>query len=149
MRRFSLLAPIGVTLLLSACATGGGTDGRGSPTAASSARTVTATLSDDMTVDLSEVAFSVGETVTFEVTNTGNVRHELFLGDAHAQAHHAEEMTQMGGMSHDEADGVAVEPGATKSLEYTFDQAGEILAACHEPGHYEGGMVATLTVSGE
>lgn len=55
----------------------------------------------------------------------------------------------MGGEMHDEEDGIAVEPGATGTLEYTFEQAGEILAGCHEPGHYEAGMVASMTVAGQ
>ena len=55
----------------------------------------------------------------------------------------------MGGMGHDEPDGVAVEPGATETFEYTFEQAGEILAGCREPGHYEAGMVTSMTVAGE
>lgn len=148
MRQLSLLAPVGLSLLLVACSGGGSDDG--SPVAASGERTtVTATLGDDMAIELSETQFSVGETVTFEVTNSGSSRHELYLGDSAAQEHHAEEMAEMGGMGHDEPGGVSVEPGATETLEYTFDRAGEVLAGCHEPGHYEAGMVATITVVGE
>lgn len=40
-----------------------------------------------------------------------------------------------------------VQPGATDAFRYTFEQAGEILAGCHEPGHYEAGMVAGMTVT--
>jgi len=29
---------------------------------------------------------------------------------------------------------------------YTFNMAGELLAGCHAPGFYEGGMMATITV---
>lgn len=105
-----------------------------------------ATLNDDMSIELSETEFSVGETVVFEVTNAGQVQHELYLGDEAAQAAHAEEMAEMDGMGHDEPGGVSVEPGATEELEYTFAEAGEILAGCHEPGHYEAGMVTSLTV---
>ena len=44
-------------------------------------------------------------------------------------------------------DGMAVEPGETESFEYTFpDATAPLLAGCHEPGHYEGGMVANITV---
>lgn len=38
---------------------------------------------------------------------------------------------------------------ATETLEYTFERAGEILAGCHEPGHYEAGMVTSMTVAVE
>jgi hypothetical protein len=35
-----------------------------------------------------------------------------------------------------------------ESFEYTFAGAGQLLAGCHEPGHYDGGMVADITVEG-
>jgi uncharacterized cupredoxin-like copper-binding protein len=40
-----------------------------------------------------------------------------------------------------------LEPGETEETFVTFDEAGEILFACHEPGHYDGGMVGTVTVA--
>lgn len=149
MRRMTLLLIVGLALALAAC---GGGDDAGTPGTdpGDSVRTVTATLSDDMAIQLSESDFSVGETVRFDVTNAGSIPHEFYLGDAEAQEHHAEEMADMGGeMMHDEEDGIAVEPGATGTLEYTFEQAGEVLAGCHEPGHYEAGMVASMTVAGD
>ncbi|HEX2882977.1 MAG TPA: hypothetical protein VHQ42_00225 [Candidatus Limnocylindria bacterium] len=109
---------------------------------------MSATLSDDMAIQLSESDFRVGETIRFEVTNEGAIVHEFYLGDEEEQAHHAEEMADMG-MSHDDPNGVAVDPGATETLEYTFGEAGELLAGCHEQGHYEAGMVASMTVTGE
>ena len=149
MPRLTLMLIAGLAVVLAACSGG---DDAGTPGTASgdSLRTVTATLSDDMAIQLAESDFSVGETVRFEVTNSGSIPHEFYLGDAEAQEHHAEEMADMGGeMMHDEEDGIAVEPGATGTLEYTFEQAGEILAGCHEPGHYEAGMVASMTVGDE
>lgn len=118
-----------------------------SPGAAGEPRTVTASLHDDMRIELSATDVRVGETVRFEVTNEGAARHEFYIGDAEAQMHHAEEMAEMGSdMMHDEEGGVIVEPGETKTLEYTFGQAGEMLAGCHEPGHYEAGMSAAMQV---
>lgn len=145
--RLALVLGLGITL--TACGTG---DGGPSPDASSDAdpRTITATLSDDMAIQLSESDFEVGETVRFDVTNEGAIPHEFYVGDAEAQEHHAEEMADMADeMMHEEEDGIAVEPGATETLEYTFEQAGEILAGCHEPGHYEAGMVSSMTVAGE
>lgn len=109
--------------------------------------TVAVTLDDDMSIELAETEFSVGQTVVFEVTNEGAVPHELYLGDEAAQAEHAEEMAEMDGMGHDEPGGVSVAPGATETLEYTFSESGEVLAGCHEPGHYEAGMVRALVVN--
>lgn len=45
-------------------------------------------------------------------------------------------------------EGIAVKPGKTKDLTYTFAQADEPLAGCHVVGHHGGGMKATVTVSG-
>ena len=86
-----------------------------------------------------------GETVRFVVTNAGAVRHEFFVGTEEEQAEHEAEMAEHG-MGHDEPMGVSVEPGATDELEVTFSQAGELLVGCHEPGHYAGGMRATIVV---
>ncbi len=147
MRRLTLLLIAGVALVLAACSGGDG-PGASSPASSEAARTVTATLSDDMAIQVSESDFQVGETVRFEVTNEGAIVHEFYLGDEEEQAHHAEEMAEMG-MSHDDPNGVAVEPGATETFEYTFERAGEVLAGCHEPGHYEAGMVASMTVAGD
>lgn len=33
-------------------------------------------------------------------------------------------------------------------FEYTFEETGQLLAGCHEPGHYDGGMVATIVIEG-
>ena len=149
MRRLNLLFIGALGLLLAACG-GGESTGDSAADSGDGMRTVTATLGDDMAIQLSESDFSVGETVRFEVTNSGAIPHEFYLGDAEAQEHHADEMAEMGDeMMHDEEDGIAVDPGATETLEYTFEQAGEILAGCHEPGHYEAGMVASMNVAGE
>jgi uncharacterized cupredoxin-like copper-binding protein len=53
-----------------------------------------------------------------------------------------------GGMRHEEPNAVAVAPGQSKELTYTFTEPGETLAGCHFPGHYDGGMKATITVTG-
>jgi uncharacterized cupredoxin-like copper-binding protein len=145
----TILLVAGLTMVLAACS-GGNETGASSSAPGATARVVAATLSDDLAIQLSESDFRMGETVRFEVTNTGSARHEFYLGDAEAQEHHAEEMADMGAeMMHDEEDGVAVDPGATETLEYTFEEAGRILAGCHEPGHYEAGMVVSMNVAGE
>lgn len=150
MHRIRPALILGLGMVLTACGPGNGEASADLPSDGDP-RTITATLSDDMAIQLSESEseFEVGETVRFEITNAGAIPHEFYVGDAEAQEHHAEEMAEMGGMGHDEPDGVAVEPGATETFEYTFEQAGEILAGCREPGHYEAGMVTSMTVAGE
>ena len=61
----------------------------------------------------------------FVVANSGATDHELHLGDEAAQAEHEKEMAAMGGMTHDEPEGIAVKPSETKELTYTFAQAGK------------------------
>lgn len=41
---------------------------------------------------------------------------------------------------------VTVEPGDTAKITWRFEDAGEVLYGCHEPGHYEGGMVGTIEI---
>lgn len=90
---------------------------------------------------------NVGVPITFVVTNTGTTDHEFYLGDEAAQAAHEQEMQDMGGMTHDEPAGIALDPGQTKELTFTFAQPGETFAGCHLPGHYASGMKAAITVT--
>ncbi|GGL07119.1 cupredoxin domain-containing protein [Deinococcus radiotolerans] len=41
---------------------------------------------------------------------------------------------------------VALKPGQSATLSFTPAHAGTFEMACHEPGHYEGGMKGTVTV---
>lgn len=118
-----------------------------SPTAAPSElpTRIEVRLTDEFKIELSAQTVPVGVPVTFVVTNSGVLEHELFLGDEAAQAAHEAEMAG-GGMPHDDPDGIAVEPGETRELTYTFAEAGPTLAGCHVPGHYGAGMKATLTI---
>jgi uncharacterized cupredoxin-like copper-binding protein len=142
MRRVLRLAVvIALALVLAACS--------GSPAASGAPdRTVAVTMSDDMRYDPDTFEFLAGETIRFEVTNAGLARHEFFVGDVPAHEEHAAEMRDMAGnpMSHEEPGLMVLEGGASGTLEYTFAEAGELLIGCHEPGHYEAGMVADVTV---
>ena len=86
-----------------------------------------------------------GDTVTFVVRNDGDEVHELVLGDEDYQAAHAVGMSEghaMGLMSNK----VTVKPGRRGTITWTFTKPGEVMFACHQPGHYEGGMVGTIQV---
>jgi uncharacterized cupredoxin-like copper-binding protein len=100
---------------------------------------------DSLEFEPSGIEVEQGETVTFAVTNAGKNAHEFTLGDEDFQLAHQEEMKadEMGG---DEPSSLVLEPGDTKELTWTFTETGEVLYGCHEPGHYEGGMVGTVTV---
>ena len=107
-------------------------------------RTIEVRTTDELRFEPAEISASVGETVRFEVSNDGQTVHEFLIGDEAAQDEFAAEMAE--GMDHETDAGVSVEPGETETFEYTFDEPGELLAGCHEPGHYEGGMVASISV---
>lgn len=105
-------------------------------------RTIEVQTTDDLAFEPAEVTVQQGETVTFAITNTGNLPHDFVLGDEAAQ----EEM-EMEGMAHGEANAVSVPAGATVELTWTFDGETEgLVYGCHEPGHYEAGMVGTVAV---
>ena len=55
----------------------------------------------------------------------------------------------MGGM-HGHTDAMVsltLDPGETAEATVTLDGPGELLYACHVSGHYDGGMVGTITVT--
>ena len=76
----------------------------------------------------------------------GSTNHEFYLGDEAAQMAHDGEMGGMAGMNHDEAQGIGLMPGETKTLEYTFAAPGAYQAGCHVNGHYAAGMKATIAL---
>ena len=41
---------------------------------------------------------------------------------------------------------VTVEPGREATLTEVFDRAGTVVIGCHQPGHWESGMRATVDV---
>lgn len=142
-------------LLAAACTPGGAVTP--APPAATRAATPAGTaalsprvevrLTDAMRIEPTSMSVPVGVPVTFVVTNDGVIDHEFFLGDEAAQAEHEAEMVAMGGMGHDEPQGITVKPGETKELTHTFSEAVTTLAGCHVAGHYGAGMRAEITVS--
>ena len=149
MRAFRLALLPAAALLIAACSSGGGATA--SPSAPSSAAPSAAstridvTLTDQLRMEPTPLTVPAGVPVTFVVTNSGAIQHEFYIGDEAAQAEHEQEM-RAGGMAHDEPAGISVAAGETKELTYTFAEPGETLAGCHEPGHYAGGMKATISV---
>ena len=156
MRLFPLALLPTAALLIAACSSGVGWTATPSPAASPSAMSdasaspeatrVAVRLTDAVKMEPAMMAVRAGVPVTFVVTNAGSIDHEFYLGDEAAQAGHEKEMQEMGGMRHDEEMGIGVKPGETKELTVTFPTAGSIVAACHEPGQYAGGMKATIEV---
>lgn len=134
---------VGFAVLLAACAPSGG----GASPTDQGPRTIQVRMSDDLRFEPAQLTVQAGETVRFEVTNAGAVVHEFLIGDEAAQDGFEMDMSG-GGMQEDTDAGVSVEPDGTETFEFTFEEAGQLLAGCHEPGHYAGGMKATITVEG-
>lgn len=93
-----------------------------------------------------QIVVAVGETVKFEIANSGKLDHEFLLGSAEEQVEHDREMAAMPGMKMTHINGVSVAPGKTGTLIWTFTKAGTLQYACHVPGHYAAGMVGQLTI---
>ena len=108
-------------------------------------RTITVVMRDELAYDPEQLEVSEGDVITFEVVNEGSARHEFVLGDSDFQEMHEGDMAD-GGDGGMMENGVSVEPGESASLTWRFTESGEVLYGCHEPGHYEGGMVGTIAV---
>ncbi len=109
-------------------------------------REVRVTMTDELRFEPDAVTVSAGETVRFVVHNAGASDHEFLIGDEAAQAKFAAEMADGHDDAHVGETGIALGPGETGEFTYAFDEPGELLIGCHEPGHYDGGMVAGITV---
>jgi uncharacterized cupredoxin-like copper-binding protein len=109
-------------------------------------RRVKVTALDALAFDPAHLRVGTGETVTFEVTNVGNNKHEFVIGDAEFQREHEEEMSEGVTAMRHEDNTLVLDAGQTGTLTWTFTEPGEVLYGCHEPGHYAGGMVGTIQV---
>ena len=167
MHRLVLAVLLPVALLVAACSSGAtaptaapsvvpsavATATPTAPTAASSMAPsavpktgeITVVLSDTMRYAPEAVTVKAGDKVTFVLRNEGVIVHEFFVGTEEEQVDHAAEMA-LGGMGHGHDNALSLKAGETGSLTMTFAKAGSLLIGCHEPGHYEAGMRATLIV---
>ncbi len=118
--------------------------------AAAADRTVEIEAKDSLAFDPATVTVASGETITFVVTNSGAAVHEFVIGDTETQDEHEAEMQEMMGSEMqmgDEPNAVVLAAGETKSITWHFTQAGQLQFACHQPGHYAGGMFGNFEVS--
>ena len=144
-------ASAALVLLLAACGGGGEDPVRNDQVPADGIRTIEVVALDDLSFEPGAIEVEAGETVRFVVTNAGSTVHDFYVGTEDEQMAHEAEMGDAGmGMDHEadpEADALTLEAGETDELTVTFDEPGTVLFACHQPGHYDGGMVGTISVS--
>lgn len=88
-----------------------------------------------------------GETVQFEVRNTGKRSHELRIGNHRYQQEHAEMLRHMPGWEHDSRNSVVVAPGKTAILVWQFGDDPVVELACHVAQSYEAGMLVRVQVA--
>ena len=115
--------------------------------AANADRTIRMTASDQLAFDPAAVEVKAGETIKFEIENTGTTDHEFVLGSPEYQTEHEQEMASGAMDMHDEPNTIEIPTGTTASLTWKFTEAGTTSFACHEPGHFAGGMVGDITVT--
>ncbi len=108
------------------------------PGTKASPRAVEIVVDDALTFFPNVITVAEGETVTFAIANAGKAAHEFMLGPA------ADAMADKEGTP-EVADILA---GETKPLTFTFDGPGPFAFACHEPGHFEAGMLGYVVVVG-
>ncbi|MCD0503946.1 cupredoxin domain-containing protein [Bordetella petrii] len=139
----------------STLAAGGHTGGHGNAAAAAVGkpgkpsqvtRTIEIGMTDDMRFTPESIDVKAGETVSFNVTNSGVIRHEMVLGTPADLGSHYQMMMNDPGMRHEEPNSVSLEAGKSGQIIWTFDTAGRVAFACLEPGHYPAGMKGTITV---
>ncbi|MBH9576185.1 cupredoxin domain-containing protein [Inhella proteolytica] len=113
---------------------------------AKGARTVEIVMTDAMRFQPAHLDVREGETLRLRVRNQGKMLHELVIGTQQELDAHAALMLKFPDMEHDEPYMVHVEPGKTGEIVWTFNRAGSFQFACLIAGHYQAGMVGTLTV---
>ncbi len=124
--KFSRLVLLTVVLAVALAACGGG----GGTTSPASGKTVN--------VEASEFAFNpnafsgtVGQKITFKITNKGTVDHNFVILNADG----TQELAK-----------TEVKVGASGTLDFTPAAAGEYKIDCNLPGHKEAGMEGKLIV---
>ncbi|MGY6268351.1 cupredoxin domain-containing protein [Achromobacter denitrificans] len=109
-------------------------------------RSIDVDMSDAMRFTPARIEVKAGETVRFNVRNSGRIRHELVLGtDADLKAHY-DMMMKDPGMRHEEANAVSLEGGKSGQIVWRFEKAGTVSFGCLEPGHYSAGMKGAVSV---
>ena len=110
-------------------------------------RTIQVSMLDTFRYQPAEVTLDLDETIAFEVTNDGALPHEFVLGDRALQDDHEATMQGMGDeVPSDEPFAISVQPGEVKSLVWSFSEPGTFEFACHVAGHYDAGMIGTISV---
>jgi uncharacterized cupredoxin-like copper-binding protein len=104
-------------------------------------RVIKVDANDSMRFVHEPIKVSNGETIKFEITNTGKIKHEFSIGTKDEHKAHSKMMMANPDMHHGPGgSSITLEPGKTETLIWHFEEAWEVQAACNMPGHYQAGM---------
>lgn len=109
-------------------------------------QTIKIDMNDRMRFTPSEISVNTGDTVQFIITNSGKVPHEMVIGSVKELKEHAEMMSKMPNMQHDDPNMISFNSGKRGELIWQFTEAGVVDFACLLPGHMEAGMVGKVEV---
>jgi uncharacterized cupredoxin-like copper-binding protein len=87
-----------------------------------------------------------GSVVRFEITNSGSVDHEFFLGSFDEIAKHQKWMRRHPDMEHNDPNSVTIPSAKTATLDWEFSDITNLEYACLIPGHREAGMFGVIIV---
>jgi uncharacterized cupredoxin-like copper-binding protein len=110
-------------------------------------RTVAVQMLDTMRFVPERIDVRLNETVRFTVRNSGQQMHEFVIGTKEENDKHAALMVKFPDMEHDEPYMAHVAPGKRGELVWNFNRAGTFEFACLIAGHYQAGMVGSITVA--
>jgi len=117
----------------------------GDPAAAG--RTIRIAMDDSMRFTPGLIKVRQGETIRLVVTNKGKIMHEAVIGSMQDLKQHSALMKKFPTMEHDAPYMAHVKPGQSQEIVWTFNQPGTFYFACLIAGHFEAGMVGTITVT--
>ncbi len=110
-------------------------------------RTVQIEMRDSMRFVPAKLAVKQGETLRIVVKNTGQLTHEIVLGNEKDLKAHAELMKKFPEMEHAEPNMLTLAAGKTGELVWKFSRAGVVNFACLQPGHFDAGMKGQVRVA--
>ena len=117
-----------------------------------------------------EIKIKKGETIKFIVINYGELVHEFNIATKEMHIKHQPEMMKMAeheilladridkekmkqmakkdhSMAHSHSNSVLLEPNEISEIIWKFSTTANLEAACNVPGHYQDGMIATVSLN--
>ena len=117
-----------------------------------------------------EIIIKKGETIKFIVSNHGELVHEFNIATKEMHIKHQPEMMKMveheilladridkekmkqmakkdHSMAHSHSNSVLLEPNEINEIIWKFSTTANLEAACNVPGHYQDGMIATVSLN--